>query len=108
MHVRQLFPERCWKKQERQAPSVGPQTEAYGVKNYSAQARPSPGSAGAPVIGGWFAAHMFLCLAGSRALFAPQHVVPLEEIEPTLKVQGTAKLCWEAAGPRRGEVGRVN
>lgn len=77
------------------------------VKNYSAQARPSPGSAGAPVIGGWFAAHMFLCLAGSRALFAPQHVVPLEEIEPTLKVQGTAKFCWEAAGPRRGEVGQV-
>lgn len=64
--------------------------------------RPSSGRARAPVIGGWFAAHMFLCLAGPRALFAQQHVVPLEESEPTLKVQGTAKLCWEAAGPGPG------
>lgn len=46
---------------------------------------------------------MFLCLARPRVLFAQQHVVPLEEIEPTLKVQGTAKLCWEAAGPGPGE-----
>lgn len=67
-----------------------------------ARAGPSPGGARAPVIGGGFHTHMFLCLAGPRALFAQQHVVPLEEIEPTLKVQGTAKLCWEAAGPRPG------
>lgn len=72
-------------------------------KIYRAPAGPSPGRARAPVIGGWFAAHMFLCLARPRALFAQQHVVPLEEIEPTLKVQGTAKLCWEAAGPGPGE-----
>lgn len=52
--------------------------------------------------GGWFAAHLFLCLAGPRALFAQQHVVPQEEIKPALKVQGTAKLCWEVAGPGLG------
>lgn len=62
----------------------------------------SAGGARAPAGGGWFSAHMFLCLAGPRALFAQQHVVPLEEIEPALKVQGTAKLCWEAAGPGPG------
>lgn len=49
-----------------------------------------------------FAAHLFLCLAGPRALFAQQHVVPQEEIKPALKVQGTAKLCWEVAGPGLG------
>lgn len=47
-------------------------------------------------------AHLFLCLAGPRALFAQQHVVPQEEIKPALKVQGTAKLCWEVAGARAG------
>lgn len=52
--------------------------------------------------GGWFAAHLFLCLAGPRALFAQQHVVPQEEIKPALKVQGTAKLCWEVAEPGPG------
>lgn len=75
------------------------------VTNGSAcKAWPSPGAAGAIGGGGWggewFAAHLFLCLAGPRALFAQQHVVPQEEIKPALKVQGTAKLCWEvAAGP---------
>lgn len=52
--------------------------------------------------GEWFAAHLFLCLTGPRALFAQQHVVPQEEIKPALKVQGTAKLCWEVAGPGPG------
>lgn len=70
---------------------------------------PSPGAAGAIREGGggtgweeWFAAHLFLCLAGPRALFAQQHVVPQEEIKPALKVQGTAKLYWEVAGPGLG------
>lgn len=80
------------------------------VTNGSAsKAWPSPGAAGAIGGGGggtgwgeWFAAHLFLCLAGPRALFAQQHVVPQEEIKPALKVQGTAKLCWEVAGPGLG------
>ncbi|KAL1781353.1 hypothetical protein HispidOSU_001063 [Sigmodon hispidus] len=39
-------------------------------------------------------------VGGPRALFAQQHVVPQEEIKPALKVQGTAKLCWEVAGAK--------
>lgn len=75
------------------------------VTNGSAsKAWPSPGAAGAMgVVGGdGLQAHLFLCLAGPRALFAQQHVVPQEEIKPALKVQGTAKLCWEVAGARAG------
>lgn len=37
--------------------------------------------------------------SGPRALFAQQHVVPQEGIKPALKVQGTAKLCWEVERP---------
>lgn len=105
---------------EAQAPALPPsllRSEAWrgvraAVTNGSAcKAWPSPGAACAIREGGggtgcvWgecFAAHLFLCLAGPRALFAQQHVVPQEEIKPALKVQGTAKLCWEVEGPGLG------
>lgn len=72
------------------------------VKNYSARARarPSPGGARAPVIGGWFATHTHVPLFGrTGALFAQQHVVPLEKSNQHWKF----KEQPSSAGRRLGE-----